>query len=236
MQLLPESSEGFELVEVDQDFKTLSLSKEEVRRLGFGYKDVNLALLLSCLAQCGKAGSRLASFILHINSYRLLWEDQLAFEAPTVFEHSFELSDIPDTAFFCFASEAPCSPVISGSLWPDENDGFYEDKNLRELKDSSSPLTCFNLVVSAVRVENLCHILRAPKALEIFYYMITLYEDRTSIEIRHALGLRENSLERLGFDHDREYFALDEKAQVAYGVAAGHNPFFGPMASFISGL
>ncbi|MCJ1426541.1 hypothetical protein MMC29_004444, partial [Sticta canariensis] len=62
LQLLPESSEGFELVGVDQVFKTavkaLSLSKEEknhwLRRLGFGCKDVNLALLLLALLKVEK--------------------------------------------------------------------------------------------------------------------------------------------------------------------------------------
>ncbi|MCJ1268938.1 hypothetical protein MMC22_008826 [Lobaria immixta] len=155
------------------------------------------------------------------------FEVQLPFGRLTVVAHPqgmFESCNTGHTAGLTASLlKLPAIQEISGgfqSTWDRCLNRFgVTDKNLIELESFSSPVTTLNLVDCRLSRVDLGHILRAPKGLKAFYYLLRPSASAFT-DIRHALVPQKNCLEILGLS--------------CFDADAGNNKVFEPMISFIS--
>ncbi|MCJ1261896.1 hypothetical protein MMC22_001765 [Lobaria immixta] len=139
-------------------------------------------------------------------------------EALTVFVHSQDSFNVRSRSFIASLLKLPAIQKITGCFGNTWNDNT--DKNLVELESSSSPLISLDLKAYELSKTDLCHILRAPKALKTFFYRLCRCDDIRFTDLRHALGPQETYLDSLGFDCEDTW--------------SGGANIHGPMPSFIS--
>lgn len=147
------------------------------------------------------------------------FDDAPPFQALKSFTFSHCISDSPCAArsanFIAWLLRLPAIQAISGgfeSTWVTAT-----DKNLMELKSSSSPLVYLNLSASKLSAVDLIHLLRAPKALKHFIYNICPPTGINLADIRQALEPQRGNLQKFDLD--------DIMCEI---------PLYGPMPSYIS--
>lgn len=208
---------------VDQAFETLvnlmSVHKSteyywrlDLKHTQKGHLDVLLALLLPTLLNLRKIvldsdtsfdTPFLDMVIGRVADREKPFDIHPPFEALTVFTHLHDQS-IRGPSIMVSLLKLPAIQVISQGLEciMDRDEG--ENWNLVRLESSSSPLTSLDLADHGLDPKNLGHILRVPKALKTFSYMLpdeAGYLDFA--DILHALRPQENCLESIGFDYGR---------------------------------
>ncbi|MCJ1271974.1 hypothetical protein MMC22_011879 [Lobaria immixta] len=161
------------------------------------------------------------------------FDAQPPFEALRVFVISHQKLHVRSTGFIASLLKLPAIEEISGGVekhWSDDDDDDDDDvlygdiissgKNLEGLDSSSSPLTSLDLAAYTLSRADLCHILRAPKALKTLFFKVCKPTTVNFTDLRHALVPQENCLESLDLDCDP---GCEMKIEV-----------FGSMTSFIS--
>lgn len=214
-----------ENINIDQAFKTavhaLYLSKGEeinwLRQLSdvhHCHADLILALLLPALAKVEKlvlyvkigchAQYYLGRIIRKSERRERPFNTQPVFEALTGFKHySYQTSIGP--GLIASLVKLPALRLIYGNLRRKWRRRLGENRNFMDLDSTSSPLTSLELTVHSLTKLNLDHVLRAPKALQCFSYMVFSPCRISFTDIRHALEPHENSLRCLSFEHDEVY-------------------------------
>lgn len=209
-----------EVIDVDQAFKTavnvLGLSKREeddwLRELSRTCKchpDIILALLLPTLLKVEKVYLVMEAkfhisnleWIIHRAACREKpFDIQPAFQALRTFFHPYQILNFRSTKFLNSLFKLSGMQKISGGFGK-RGEYLGEDEGLKELKSNSLPLVHLDLIDEGLSTADLSHILRAPKALNSFWYT----SDSNFAEVRLALKPQENSLEFLGFDYSEDY-------------------------------
>lgn len=253
-EVLEESGEYLrpKAVQVDQAFKTavsaMSLSKEEennwLRKLSSTHEyhyDLILSLLFPALLEIKELVLDLKAWfnvkylerIIRLAARRERpFDIRPPFEKLTVFVHShnYRWEWQKSTGFIASLLELPAIKKISGSFGktdPTLVEPELTDKNLIELDSSSSSLTSLDLTTWALSTANLCHILRAPKALKTFTYKVWPGNVVDFAALRDALGPQKNYLESLSFDYHKYFLYFDH-------IHPERRKFYGPMTSFVS--
>lgn len=132
------------------------------------------------------------------------------FQSLIVFSHSLSRRGALSASFLASLLKLPAILEISGSFALTSFEYVATDgaavarKNLRELDSASSPVNTLNIAYNTLGPADLLHILRAPTALQNFYYRVTYPFHISFIDIRRALGPQEKSLQSLILDSDRK--------------------------------
>lgn len=139
-----------------------------------------------------------------------------AFQALTVFVRSYSSENIKteiSTGFMASLLKLPAMQIISGSFGNMFRHMDDEDDDLSKVASTSSQLTSLDITEDALSIEDLRHILRAPKALKNFSYTVCPFTPIGFIDLQDALALQKTCLEKLTFDHHRFFtsFAIDPK-------------------------
>lgn len=151
---------------------------------------------------------------------------QSPFEALKVFVCSHKMRLANSRGSLALLLKLPAIQVVSVRFWNKCSRGKSENRPLMELDSSSSPLTSLYLGADKLSRADLGHILRVPKDLKTFYYTASPFVRTKFTDIRHALGLHDNCLERLGFGFDKYWDASPHSMR--------KNNYWGPMTSFTS--
>lgn len=149
---------------------------------------------------------------------------QAPFEALRVFHYSGTLLGEPTVRFMASLLKLPAIQRISAVIG-DVCTGVADDKSLEELESSSSPLTSLIITAKNLSAANLCHILRAPKALKTFRYSECSTYSIDFRVMRYALGPHKDCLEKVRFDY--------HKCWETHYMNESRDPG-GPMTSFLS--
>ncbi|MCJ1469352.1 hypothetical protein MMC07_007985 [Pseudocyphellaria aurata] len=130
------------------------------------------------------------------------FDTQTPFETLTSFVDKSAVPEPFSTDFIAVLLQLPAIQEISGPFKSLSHDYFRKD--LRELDDSSSPLTRLDL---AYRLDtpDLRHILRAPRALKSFRYVYPIHRNHFT-DIRNALEPQKHCLESLSLDRGSNKF------------------------------
>lgn len=166
---------------------------------------------------------------------------QPSFEALAVFIHSHDIENVKTTSLIALLLKLPAMQEISGGfgrreiLGDDDDDDELDevrvgDINLKELDNSSSPLTRLDLAAYDIIAADLIHILRAPKALKTLSYKICPPAQIRLSDLCHALKPQENHLESVRIDYDNDYYNSFYSGSEDIGIAR----LCGPIGSFIT--
>lgn len=244
-------------IEVDRAFETAvhawTLSRAEeiewLRELNFNdkhYQDPILALLLPALRKVEKlvldlkisiyvkrvmrrAASRDSPFDVFPFNINPPFEALKSFACP----HDLHAAS---PSFIASLLQLPSIQEISGGFgntWRDyELDEIrVPNSSLVRLESSSSPLTSLDLSAYALSQSDLGYMLRAPKALRTFFYRLYFPAQIDFINLHHALGPLETSLERLSLDYHDDYENCHDMFMVPMLRSPEH---LGLMPSFIN--
>ncbi|MCJ1470253.1 hypothetical protein MMC07_008898 [Pseudocyphellaria aurata] len=240
----PEQDVPVESVEIEglQDYTTAvnasSLSTEEhsdwLRSLShkYNYHVSTLALILPLLLRVEKLDlglqtefgpSHVEWMIGRASRRDRPFDVQPPFTALTELALSHQISHVQSPVFLASLLKLPAIEVISGGFGNYSNWGL-EESNLTEIENFSSPLSSLDLTGHELSIEDLGHILRAPRALKTFSYTYFSPFEIDFREIRHALGPQQKCLESLSLDLDFHFASH----------LHGNNEFLKPMTSFLS--
>lgn len=158
---------------------------------------------------------------------------QPPFRALTVFDQSpHDNRFARKISFIASLLKLPAIREISGSFEKFEpfphayfsgeyDEKVFADSNLMELESSSSPLTSLDLATYDVPAIDMRHILRVPRALKHFSFMVRTFHDFDCADISNSLEPQKDCLESINI-------YCDESIQ----LEVEEENFLAPMASF----